>query len=324
MRIVFFGTSEFAANILAYVVENLKETVQIAAIVTRPDQKQGRDQVLRPPPVKERVRLLGLEEIPLYQPIKASTPEFEQILRELNPDLFLVVAYGEILKSSLLALPKYLPINIHTSLLPQYRGAAPIHRAIMAGEKEMGISMIEMVKEMDAGDILAMEKIALNAEMTFPEVEKALCDKACSMLEPLFRQIEHGKVSRIVQDIEKVTFAKKIDVKDLVVDFSKTAEETLNQIRALPGLSMTILVGGESKRLKIYRAKLCQEVVKNALENPPILEIKSGKQLILHLKEGAIELLQIQLEGKKKMSSGDCLRGIHAPISLPTFSLKEE
>jgi methionyl-tRNA formyltransferase len=157
MRIVFFGTSSFAARVLAKLIEH---EYQIVAIVTRPDRSKGRNLQSTPPPVKEIAQKIR-PDIPIFQPEKASTAEFASTLLPFEADLFVVVAYGEIIKKNLLEMPKLGCINIHASLLPKYRGAAPIQRALMAGEKETGITIIEMSAQMDAGDILAIEAIPI-------------------------------------------------------------------------------------------------------------------------------------------------------------------
>src|SRR5437588_1525223 len=154
MKIIYFGTPLFAAKVLE---ELSRKGIDIAAIVTKPDKPQGRELKLQPPSVKLFAEKF-LPGVPLFQPAKCSTPEFAEILRGFGADLFVVVAYGEIIKKEVLDIPRFGCINVHASLLPKYRGAAPIQRALMNGEKETGISIIQLVKEMDAGDVLSESK----------------------------------------------------------------------------------------------------------------------------------------------------------------------
>jgi methionyl-tRNA formyltransferase len=178
MKIVFFGTSSFAAKVLSNLIER---GYQIVAVVTRPDRSKGRNLHASPPPVKEIASTFS-SNIPIFQPEKASAPEFASLLKPLEADLFVVVAYGEIIKKNLLEMPTFGCINIHASLLPKFRGAAPIQRSLIAGEKETGITIIEMSPQMDAGDILAIEAIPISEEMTFGELEANLCDLSVKLL----------------------------------------------------------------------------------------------------------------------------------------------
>jgi methionyl-tRNA formyltransferase len=168
VRIVFFGTSAFAARVLE---DLIKQGIEICAIVTKIDKPKGRSLQTTPPPVKERALELA-PQIPIYQPKKASTPEFAEILKNYQADLFVVVAYGEIIKTLLLEIPPLGCVNIHASLLPKYRGANPIVRCLMNGEKETGITIMDMVLEMDAGDMLEVAKIPIPDSMTFGELDQ--------------------------------------------------------------------------------------------------------------------------------------------------------
>ncbi|HXF29776.1 MAG TPA: methionyl-tRNA formyltransferase, partial [Chlamydiales bacterium] len=165
MKIVFFGTPDFAARHL----EALHQAgLEIVAIVTKPDKPVGRSLKIQPVPVKVMAEKL-MPQVPLFQPEKCSTPEFIEILKKYPADLFAVVAYGEIIKQAVIDLPKFGCINVHASLLPAYRGAAPMQRCLMDGQKETGISIIQLILKMDAGDVLHYEKVAIAENMTFPE-----------------------------------------------------------------------------------------------------------------------------------------------------------
>lgn len=179
-RIVFFGTPSFAAEVLSFLVER---SVPIVAVVTQPDRPKGRSQQIAPSPVKE-LSLKKAPHIPILQPEKASEESFLQKLIELKADLFVVVAYGQILSQKLLDIPPLGCINIHASLLPKYRGAAPMQRCLMAGEKETGIAIQKMVRQLDAGDVIATAKIPIPPDMTHGELEEKLCSAAKPLLLP--------------------------------------------------------------------------------------------------------------------------------------------
>lgn len=311
MRIVFFGTSSFAAKVLTKLLES---NYQIVAIVTRPDRIRGRHLQPLPPPVKETASELR-PDIPIFQPEKASLSEFAEGLRAFQAELFVVVAYGEIIKKNLLEMPRLGCVNIHASLLPKYRGAAPIQRCLMEGEKETGITIIEMSPQMDAGDVLAMESLPIPAEMTFGELESKLCDLSVKLILKTIHDFELGKVIKAPQDHALATLAPKITPEDEKIDWSKTAMQIHNQIRALspaPCAWCQVLVGTGLKRLKIIKAKIIQGA------NGPSGSILSfGKEgWVVACGKDALRLLEVQLEGKKIMSAEDCIRGIHSLVLM--------
>ncbi len=311
MKIVFFGTSSFAARILTRLLES---NYQIVAIVTRPDRMKGRHLQALPPPVKE-VASVQCPNIPVFQPEKASSPEFAEGLRQFEADLFVVVAYGEIIKKNLLEMPKLGCVNIHASLLPKFRGAAPIQRCLMEGEKETGITIIEMSPQMDAGDVLAIESLPISDEMTFGELEPKLCDLGVKLILKTIQDFELGKVTKTPQDHTLATLAPKINPEDEKIDWSRTASQIHNQIRALspsPSAWCQVLIGKEQKRLKIKKAKVIEE-----MGGPFASILGFGKEgWIVACGKGALRLLEVQLEGKKTMSAEDCIRGIHSPVSM--------
>lgn len=312
MKIVFFGTSSFAARILSRLIER---GYHIAAVVTRPDRSKGRHLQPSPPPVKETVSKLK-PDLPVFQPEKASSPEFaDSMLKPLEADLFVVVAYGEIIKKNLLEMPKLGCINIHASLLPKFRGAAPIQRCLMEGEKKTGITIIEMSPQMDAGDILAIEAIPIADDMTFGELEANLCDLSIKLLVDVIRHFDEGKVVKTPQDHTLATLAPKLTPDDEKIDWQRPAMSIHNQIRALspfPGAWCQIKIGSDAKRLKIKKAKVIKE-----LSGVPGDILSFGKEgWIIACGQGALQLVEVQLEGKKTMSAEECIRGIHLPVSL--------
>ncbi len=311
MKIVFFGTSSFAAKVLAQLFQ---QGYEVLAVVTRPDRSKGRHLHPQPPPVKE-IALQLKPALPIFQPEKASAPEFAAILEPLEADLFVVVAYGEIIKKNLLEMPKLGCINIHASLLPKFRGAAPIQRCLMAGEKETGITIIAMSPQMDAGDILAMESIPISEEMTFGELEPKLCDLSVKLLFQVISQFKEGAVKRTVQNHALATFAPKLTPEEEKIDWTRPAKFIHDQIRALspsPGAWCQIKIGSESKRLKIKKAAIVDDYI-----GEPGSIVSFGKEgWIVACGQGALRLIDVQLEGKKPMTAEDCIRGIHHPVSI--------
>jgi methionyl-tRNA formyltransferase len=311
LRLIFFGTPTFAARILEYLIA---QGHTIVAIVTRPDKPRGRSQQLQPSAVKALAQEKW-PEIPLFQPTKASTDPFAEQLKALNPDVFIVVAYGEIIKENLLKVPSKMCINIHGSILPKYRGAAPIQRALMAGERETGITIIEMVLQMDAGDILGIEKIKIGAETNFAELSERLCQISGPLVQKVLEQIERGAIQKTPQNHAEATFAPKINFEDRIIHWEKSAEELHNQIRALspdPGALCTVEVKGQKKTLSIKKAK---ENL-NLSGAPGQTMVYQKNEWIVACGSGAISLLEIQLEGKKAMKIDEFIRGNPQPITI--------
>jgi methionyl-tRNA formyltransferase len=312
MKIVFFGTSDFSARVLTYLLEH---HYNVCAVVTRQDKPRGRAQQLLPSPVKSKAQKLA-SSLPIYTPEKASTDAFAAILKGFRPDLFVVVAYGEIIKQNLLDIPKLDPINIHASLLPKYRGAAPMQRALMAGEKETGVTLIEMILKMDAGPILDMQRCSVSEEMTLGELDNTLFELACLSLKKVLHQYAEGTVQKIAQDESQATFAQKIMPEELHIDWNRSASQIHNLIRAVspkPAAWANIIIGQEEKRLKIKLSKVLPE-----LSGSPGSLIERGKgQCVIACGQGALELLEIQLEGKKTMAPCDFLCGLQETFSFP-------
>lgn len=294
MKVVFFGTPQIAALIYTDLV---KQGVDIVAVVTRPDKPQGRSGKLIPPPVKQ------VAKCPVLQPEKASTPEFEAELKKFNADLFIVVAYGEIMRQNILDIPKLGCVNIHASLLPKYRGASPIQAVLLAGETETGITIIEMSAKMDAGDVIEMARLPIPESMNAEELTEALTLLAQRTMLKVVKDFERGDVTRTPQDHSKATFVKKISREDCKIDWARSADAIHNQIRAFsprPGAYTEF----EGKGLKILKARS----VAGEGEPGETLSFLPDRWVI-SAGQGAVELLEVQLEGKKKMAAGDFVRG---------------
>lgn len=307
MKIVFFGTPIFSAEVLEYLLER---GVEIVAVISKPDKPKGRSRDPVPTPVKIIARKL-CPQIPVYQPEIVSSPEFSEILKNLEADLFVVVAFGEIIKQNLLDMPSLGCINLHTSLLPKYRGAAPIQRCIIAGETESGVTIMHMVRKMDAGDMIETVKVPIGPETTFGELEQTLCDIGKQALLEVICKFMSGALAGIPQDNSLATLAPKIELEDCEIKWDQPAKKIHDLVRGVnpyPGAWCIIYIRGEPKRLKINRTRLVPYpfappgTILN-LENP-------HANLLIATENQAIELLEIQLEGRKLMSSAEFTRGI--------------
>ena len=302
MKIVFFGTPPFAAEVLTYLLAN---NVEVAAVITKPDRPKGRSLLLTPTPVKEVALAHGL---PVHQPELVSNPDFAPILAAYNADLFVVVAYGEIIKQHLLDMPSKGCINLHASLLPKFRGAAPIQRAIITGEKESGATIIYLVKKMDAGDMIGKAVVPITIEMTAGELEKELCKAGSRLLLEVIHQIDAGTVQREVQNEQLVTYAPKLELEDCEIHWDQPAQQLHNLVRGVnpfPGAWCKVTIRGELLRLKLLNTRV---VDKPGSPKSVLHYDKEG--IIVACGEKSLQLVQLQLEGKKAMSGAEFTRGI--------------
>lgn len=298
LNIVFMGTPDFAVPCLKVLVES-KHIVQ--AVFTQPDKPRGRGNKFIPTPVKK----YALEcDIPIYQPSslrKGDDAEKSlEILKELNPDLIVVVAYGQILPSSILNLPKHRCINIHASLLPKYRGAGPIQRCILEGETITGVTSMYMEKGLDTGDMLIKEEIQIGENMIADELHDALSEIGARVLLKTIQAIEDGSLICTPQDDSLSTYAKMITKEMSHLDFSKSAQDIHNTIRGITGF--TTLNG---KRLKVYRSEILEKS-----SNEPCGTIVDTDNFVVVCGDGkCIKFNEVQLEGSKRMKTQDFLRG---------------
>lgn len=316
MRVVFFGTPDFAARVLDFL---LKNQVDVVAVISKPDRPVGRSGSPVPTPVKETALAFN-PQLPVFQPDVVSAPEFAPLLAPYQADLFVVVAYGEILKQHLLEMPKKGCINLHMSLLPRNRGAAPIQRVVIDGEKESGVTIIHMGKKMDAGDMIKQVVVPIGPEMTFGELDHALCEAGKKALLEVIHSFEKGDPPCTPQDHTQATFAPKIELEDCEVRWERPAQELHNLIRGVnpyPGAWCYVLVKGEKKRLKITRSRVvpCEQSIPGILLNAD----QTKGNLLIATGSQALELLEVRLEGKTTMSSEDLARGI--PRSQMNFSI---
>lgn len=304
MNIIFFGTPAFAADVLDYL---LKHGVKIQAVITKPDKPQGRSGTPVPTPVKV-CALSQHPPLPVFQPAIVSDLEFAPILQTFNSDLFVVVAYGEIIKQHLLDMPRLGCINLHASLLPKYRGAAPIQRSIMDGESKTGVTIMHMVKKMDAGDMIKAVEVPIAPDDTFPEVEKNLCQAGSEALLSVIREFEAGIIRRIPQDHDKATIAPKIELENCEVNWALPAQQIHNLVRGVcpdPGAWCFVNVRGQKRRLKIISSQMIPD-----LSGPSGKILSYGKKgLIVACGQQAVQIIDLQLEGKKAMKAEELMRG---------------
>lgn len=288
MKIVYMGTPDFAVPAL----RALAEKHEVAAVFTQPDKPVGRKQILTPPDVKVCAQEL---DIPVCQPASMKTPEALELLKSFAPDVIVVAAYGQILPQAVLDVPKYGCVNIHGSLLPKYRGAAPIQQAVLNGDSVTGVTTMLMDAGLDTGDILLVKETPIGENETSAELFDRLSVLGGELIIETLAALENGTVDPKKQDESLATHTSKIDKSLCPVDFSRSALQIHNQIRGLYSWPVaTAQIGG--KRVKIHRAKIAEGSGRAG-------EILSVKPLVIACGEGAIELSELQPEGKKKMTA---------------------
>ena len=297
MKIIFMGTPDFAAASLEALIASRHE---IQAVVTQPDKPKGRKGELTPSPVKVVAEGKGIK---VYQPLKVRDEEFVKTLRAYNPDVMVVVAFGQIIPLSILKMPKYGCVNIHGSLLPKYRGAAPIQWAVLDGEKETGITTILMDEGIDTGDILLKKTIQIDTDETSGSLfDKLMALGAKTILETL-DELEKGSLTPTKQEESPTAYAKMLTKEMGLIDFTKSAKELDCFVRGMdPWPSAYTLLAG--KTLKLWKVRAVEESGKAG----SVIGIDK-ESFTVACGEGAIEVLEVQLEGKKRMSAGDFLKG---------------
>ena len=302
MRILFMGTPDFAKTALLAI--NEKYNGQVVGVITRQDTPKNRGHVMTPPPVK--VAALAAE-LPVYQPTNLKEENFREILEEMNPDIIVVAAYGKILPPYVLEYPKFGCINIHASLLPKYRGAAPIQRAILAGEKEIGVTIMKMAEGLDTGDMYT--KASFDAtEGNFEQIHDKLADLGAKLVLETMEALENGTAVAEPQDDAISTYAAKIEKADRILDFSASAEEIVNKIRAfspVPGAEAKLPSG----KVKITSATVISEDPTGEAGTVAALSPKGAGLLVINAVNAKIKIERLIPEGKKEMSAGDFIRG---------------
>ncbi|MBQ6169114.1 methionyl-tRNA formyltransferase [Ruminococcus flavefaciens] len=299
MKIVFMGTPDFAVPCLRTLAESAHE---VAAVFTQPDKPKGRGYKLIPTPVKAAA---AEYDIPVYQPLSLrkgeDAEESMRVLREIAPDLIVVTAYGQILPKEILELPKYGCINIHASLLPKYRGAAPINWVLLNGEKETGVTSMQMSEGLDTGDMLIKRATPIGENETCEELYARLSAMGGEVLAETIDALEKGSLSPEVQDDSLSCYSPMIRKEMSALDFSKTAAEVHNTIRGVTGFTML-----EGKRLKVFASRIAEGSFDSA-ENGSVVDTK---RFAVKCGDGrAVIFTEVQPEGKKRMKTEDFLRG---------------
>ncbi len=300
MRILFMGTPDFALFSLRALVESGENVV---GVVTQPDKPKGRGYSLTPPPVKFYALEQGL---PVFQPTTLRTEEFAALLTELNPDLIVVVAYGKILPTNVLEYPSYGCINVHGSLLPEYRGAAPMQRAIIDGKKQTGITTMLMADGIDTGDMLLKETVDIEENDNFETIHDKLGAIGAQVLLDTVNALRTEGLTPIPQDHALATHAAKIEKADCLIDFSRSARDVHNQIRGLSPVPLAFTHTPDGKMLKVIASEVCTTAPAAA---PGTVVSLADAKITVACADGAIALLTVLPEGKKRMSAADFING---------------
>lgn len=302
MDIIFFGSSYFSAPSLEVLI---KQGYNVSCVVTQPDSKRGRGFILEGTHIKALAEKTKLK---VYQPRDINTAESAVLFKSLNPDLFVVIAYGQILSRRILEIPKILPLNIHASLLPAYRGAAPINWAIINGDKITGVSAIKMTEKMDAGPVVLEKKIDIAPLDTVVTLEGKLSGLAAQLLPDAIRMIENNNYQLIPQDETRVSFAPKLAKKNGLIDWANPAEEIYNKIRGCLGWPGSFTHYG-AKLLKMHKVKILglQDYQQKRIPGEITEVSKAG--IVVATGRGAIVIERLQLEGKRIMSAQEFIAG---------------
>ena len=299
MNIVFMGTPEFSLPTLNKIY---KSDHNIQLVVTQPDRPKGRGRKSTPPPVKQ----FALEKnLPIIQPKKCTSPETIKILSALNTDVFIIVAYSQILDNNLLILPKYFCINLHSSLLPKYRGAAPINWAIINGEIETGVTTMQMNAGLDTGDILLSSKVLISEKDNAQSLHDTLAHRGSSLILETLNQLDSGALKGICQDQELASYAPKLKKADGMIEWNQPAIKIHNLVRGLtpwPGAFSFL----ESKRFKIFKTEIknCDSV-----DQPGVIVRISEYGIEVGTQNQRIVIKEIQPEGRKRMDIKSFLAG---------------
>ncbi len=291
MRVIFMGTPEFAVPSLAA----LHEISEIVCVVTQPDKPKGRGQKLQPSPVK----IFATEKnLPVLQPVKIKAPEVVAELEKFHADLIVVVAFGQILSQAVLDLPKFGCVNVHASLLPKYRGAAPVEWSLINGEKITGITTMKMDAGLDTGDMLLRREVEIGGEMILPELREKLQQIGAELIVETVQNLE--SITPVKQDDSQSNYAPMLKKDTGKIDWSKPAREIHNLVRGLYGGAFSF-IGGE--KFKIWRTKLAEQ-------NLSAGEIKTaGGKFFVGTGSDALEILEIQAPNSRKLDAGNYLRG---------------
>jgi methionyl-tRNA formyltransferase len=300
LRIVFFGTPEFAVPGLRALIESRHPVV---ALVSQPDRPKGRGQKLQPTPTKAVAEAAG---IPVLQPTRLKEESFIGTLRASSPDLGVVAAYGRIIPDAVLAVPRLGMINIHASLLPKHRGAAPVHRAVIDGDPESGVTIMRVVTELDAGPMLAAVRVPIGRDERTPDIERALAHAGADLVVQVVDRLAEGTAVEVPQDHAAATYAHKIERHEGTVDWSLPAERIHNLVRGLQPWPL-VAVSLDGQRILLHRTAITDE--RTSAEPGTIVTAANGVLAVATGDGRLLRILELQPEGKRVMAVRDFLAG---------------
>lgn len=300
VKIVFMGTPDFAVPVLQRIISDGYEVV---AVVTQPDRPKGRKKVMTPPPVKVEAKKHG---IPVYQPEKIRIKEEYERILALNPDLIITAAFGQILPKEILVAPNHGCINVHASLLPELRGGAPIHYAILQGKEKTGVTIMYMAEKLDAGDILTKVEVPILEDDHVGTMHDKLSMAGAELLSKTLPDLLAGELEAVKQNEEEATFAPNIKREQEEIIWSKSARDIYNQIRGLHPWPVAFTTW-ENKVMKVWWGQIVEMTTKAAPGT--VVQLHADGFIVATGDSKAIQLTDVQLEGKKRMSGGEFLRG---------------
>ena len=325
MKTIFMGTPEFAIPSLEVVFKN----TDLQLIFTKEDKINARGNKIIFSPVKQ----FGIDnDVEIIQPKKMKDEEVINKIKEINPDLIVVVAYGKILPKEIIDIPKYGIINVHSSLLPKYRGASPIHSAILNGDAETGVSIMYIEEGLDSGDVILRQYCEITEDDTLGTLHDKLKNLGAAGLAKALNLIENGEVQAEKQDDSKATFVKPITKEQAKIDWNNTKEVIYNQIRGLNPFPAAHAFNEKGENIKIYKSekinKRYEGENRNEIENGTVVEIINKKGPVIKVKNGGILILEAKFEGKKLQKGSDIINGrkmiIGEKLLYSNFSLKWE
>jgi methionyl-tRNA formyltransferase len=299
LRIVFFGTPAFAVPTLEAL---LGSRHRVLGVVSQPDRPRGRGQKLEPTPVKSAALAAGL---PVHQPERLKTPDFMGAFSAMQPDLAVVAAYGKIIAESVIAIPRLGMINVHASLLPKYRGAAPIQRAVLNGDPETGVTIMRIVKELDAGAMFAKVTVPIGPDATSDEVERELAGRGGALLVEVVDRIADGTAREEPQNDAEATYAPKITREEGTIDWGRSAQAIHDQVRGLTPWPRAWTHLGAARLILVTTSV---EASTDPSAPGSVIEA-SADRLVVRAGEGALRIVSLQPEGRRAMSARDFLAG---------------
>lgn len=310
MRVLFIGTGKIGMPVLQWLLNSTEH--ELVGVVTQPDKPVGRTQRIEPPPIKQAMSGTAL---PVLQPARIKGEDAVSGIRALKPDVIVVMAYGQILPRAVLEIPRVACLNLHASLLPRHRGAAPVQAAIATGDRESGVTVMYMDEGLDTGDILLQSRLEIAQDETGGSLHDRLAQIAPEAFQAALTQLERESAPRIPQDSSAATYAPKLEREDGRIDWSEPASVIERKIRAFnpwPG-AFTLLrdAAGRHRKLKIFSAR-----VVTAAKTAPGEILRSDGSIVIAANDGALSLGEVQLEGKRRMSAGEFLRGYPGVVAL--------